>query len=142
MSLTNEQFMEAIAASREMDERLTKLFGFSPATSNHYGRINIYNVEINRKTTDERLLDIRAKYVNWKTGILKIFAEYGFEPEYNHLCEMFRSDPMFGTLEFLEIPVDIEKSPEAYRDAIVGYLRANNLIADEKGIKDLPEKKI
>ena len=126
MSLNLEQFLAACERAREMDERLTKLFGFSPATSNHYGRINIYNVEINRKTTDERLLDIRAKYVNWKTGILKIFAEYGFEPEYNQLCEMFRSDPMFGTLMFLGIPVDIEKSPEDYRRAIVEYLREKN----------------
>ena len=126
MSLNSEQFLAACERARKMEERLTRLFGFSPATSNHYGIINMYNVVISSKTTDEELIDIRAKYVNWKTGILKIFAEYGFEPEYKQLCEMFRSDIMFGTLEFLRIPVDIEKSPEDYRHAIVEYLREKN----------------
>ena len=127
MSLNNEQLLAAMRRSEEMEKRLVKLFGFSPAASNHYGKINIYNVNIDSKTTDEELVAIREKYAKWKTGILNILEEYGFKPGLGQLSTMFRSDPMFGTLSFLSIPVDIESSPENYRPAIMEYLRENKI---------------
>ena len=43
MSLSLDEFVEAQKAWEKMDERLNRLIGFNPATSNHYGVIQLYN---------------------------------------------------------------------------------------------------
>ena len=107
MSLTFEQFMAASKRWDEMEKRLVKLFGFNPATSNHYGTIQLYNQRINESTTEEEIMNIRTAYLQWKDNILSFFEKqnpnYGLE----QIEKLFRVDFMFGTLSFLEIPVDI-----------------------------------
>ena len=123
MSLfTDEQFAAAYRRKEEADARLTRLFGFSPAVSDHYGMIRIYNQKICRETSDEELLAIRGKYLLWKEGILAIFAENGIRAEIGWLDPLFSVDGMYGTLYFLGRAVDIHKSPEVHRPDIVAYL--------------------
>ena len=65
MSLSLEEFIEATNAWKKMAERLKRLIGFNPATSNHYGVIQLYNQRINLSTSDERITEIRSKYLEW-----------------------------------------------------------------------------
>ena len=81
MSLSFDEFLEAHRAWDEMDERLNKLIGFNPATSNHYGIIQLYNQPIDAKTSDEEIIKIRSAYLNWKNEIIAILSEYNlFQP--------------------------------------------------------------
>ncbi len=107
----------------EMEERLFGLFGFNPANSNHYGDILLYNKRICAQTKDEELLAIRAAFVAWREDILAIFREVGYRLEVEGLKGMFAVDPMFGTVTFLGIELDVYGGAEAYRGAIRRYLR-------------------
>ena len=66
MSLSFEGFLAAIEEWEKVNKRLNKLLGFNPSVSNHYGVIQIYNRRINSKTSDEEILKIRIKYLEWK----------------------------------------------------------------------------
>lgn len=123
MSLSLEEFANALIEWGEMEERLVKLFGFNPATSNHYGVIQLYNQRISANTPDEKIIEIRSKFLEWKDSILAIFAENGVVLNIDQLNQLFRVDGMYGTLYFLEIPVDIYDNGEAYRSAISTFLK-------------------
>ena len=118
MSLTLEGFEEATRVWHVMDERLTKLIGFNPATSNHYGIIQLYNHRINEATTDEEILKIRAAYLEWRNGIKAILVEMGLELDEEQFCKLFSVSTMYGTLSFLDIPVDVRRSMAAWHKDI------------------------
>lgn len=122
MSLTLEAFGEALRLRHVMDERLTKLIGFSPATGNHYGIIQLYNHHINEATTDEEILKIRAAYLEWRNGIKAILVEMGLELDEEQFCKLFSVSTMYGTLSFLDIPVDVRRSMAAWRKDIEAVL--------------------
>ena len=107
----------------EMEERLVKLFGFNPATSNHYGVIQLYNQRISANTPDEKIIEIRSKFLEWKDNILAIFAENGVVLNIDQLNKLFRVDGMYGTLYFLEIPVDIYSGMDDYCSRIPKFLK-------------------
>lgn len=122
MSLTFEQFMAASKRWDEMEKRLVKLFGFNPAISNHYGTIQLYNQRINESTTDEEIMNIRTAYLQWKDNILSFFEKQNPNYELEQIEKLFRVDSMFGTLSFLEIPVDIYGEMEQYYSRIQEFL--------------------
>ena len=122
MSLTFEQFMAASKRWDEMEKRLVKLFGFNPATSNHYGMIHLYNQRINESTTDEEIMNIRTAYLRWKENILSFFEKHNPNYGLEQIEKLFRVDFMFGTLSFLEIPVDIYGEMEQYYSRIQEFL--------------------
>ncbi len=122
MSLTTKQLLLAFEAWDRMEKRLINLFGFNPATSNHYGKIQLYNEIIDSETTDETIIEIRTKFLKWKEDIMAIFAEKQFYPNTKQLNGLFDVDPMYGTLFFLDEPVDINKSAEVYRERIFNLL--------------------
>jgi hypothetical protein len=102
---------------------LHRLIGFNPATSNHYGIIQLYNKRIDSSSSDERIIDIRTKFVKWREQILSIFAEKDFYPNTERFNNFFSFDGMFGTLYFLGKPVDIDSGAERYRKHIYDYLK-------------------
>ena len=63
MSLSFDEIAEVHRAWEEMDERLNKLIGFNPATSNHYGIIQLYNQRIDSNTTDEEIIKLMIKNI-------------------------------------------------------------------------------
>ena len=123
MSLSLDELIEARKAWEKMDNRLNRLLGFNPATSNHYGIIQLYNQQINDKTSDERIVEIRAKFLKWKEQILSIFAEVNFYPNPECFNNLFAIDGMYGTLYFLGEPVDINSNAEIHRKHIYDYLK-------------------
>lgn len=123
MSLSLDEFVEAKKAWEKMDERLHRLIGFNPATSNHYGIIQLYNQRINFSTSDERIIEIRAKFLKWKEQVLSIFAENKFYLNMERFNTLFTIDGMYGTLYFLGKPVDIDSGAERYRKHIYDYLK-------------------
>lgn len=122
MSLSLDEFVEAQKAWEKMDERLHRLIGFNPATSNHYGVIQLYNQRINLSTSDERIIEIRTKFLKWREQILSIFAENNFYPDTILFNKLFAVDGMYGTIHFLGIEVDIDSNVETYRRSIYNYL--------------------
>ncbi len=118
MSLNFEEFSAAIHAWHEMDERLNRLIGFNPATSNHYGQIKLYNQRISIKTTDEKIIMLRSDFLNWKREIWNVFKRYGVELDNEQFSEMFSVDYMFGTMKFLDIYLDVSNGVEKYEAAI------------------------
>lgn len=124
MSLSLEEFSEALKEWDEMEARLVKLFGFNPANGNHYGVIRLYNQRIGPKTPDESILEIRAKFLEWKDSILAIFAENGVVLSVDQMNALFRVDGMYGTLYFLEKPVDIYGDVDVYRPCISAFIHA------------------
>ena len=118
MSLSFDEIAEAHRAWEEMDERLNKLIGFNPATSNHYGIIQLYNQRIDSNTTDEEIIKIRSAYLSWKNDIIAILAEYNLFFEDDKFCELFSIDSMSGRLSFLDEEVDIYQSADVYRKII------------------------
>ena len=118
MSLSFDEIAEVHKAWEEMDERLNKLFGFNPATSNHYGIIQLYNQRIDANTTDEEIKNIRSAYLSWKNDIIAILAEYNLFFEDDKFCELFSVDSMSGRLSFLDKEVDIYQSAVVYREII------------------------
>lgn len=122
MSLSFDEFVEAQKAWNKMDERLNRLLGFNPATSNHYGIIQLYNHRIDLSTSDEKIIDIRTKFVKWQEQILSIFAEKDFYPNTERFNNLFSVDGMYGTLYFLGKSVDIDRDTAIYRKYIYHYL--------------------
>ena len=107
MSLSLDELIEAQKAWEKMDNRLNRLIGFNPATSNHYGIIQLYNQRINLSTSDERIIEIRSKYLEWKNKVLDVFAQNSVFYSTEELDKLFRVDYMYGTLYFLDSPVNI-----------------------------------
>lgn len=123
MSLSAEAFMQAHKEREEMRERLIRLLGIDPAYTDHYGIIRIYNRVINRKTTDEEILEIRKKYVKWKTDILAFLKERGYTPkDAKEFSSLFYRDPMFGTMRFLGVRLDIDKNVDEYIPKMLEFL--------------------
>ena len=118
MSLSFDEIAEAHRAWEEMDERLNRLLGFNPATSNHYGIIQLYNQRINDQTSDEEIMKIRSAYLSWKNDIIAILAEYNLFFEDDKLCVLFSIDSMSGRLSFLEEELDIYRSADVFREII------------------------
>lgn len=122
MSLSLEEFIEATNAWEKMDERLNGLIGFNPATSNHYGVIQLYNQRINLSTSDERITEIRSKYLEWKNKVLDVFAQNSVFYSTEELDKLFRVDHMYGTLYFLDSPVNIYGEFEPTSERIKRYI--------------------
>ena len=118
MSLSFDEIAEVHKAWEEMDERLNKLIGFNPATSNHYGIIQLYNQRIDSNTTDEEIIKIRSAYLSWKNDIIAILAEYNLFFKDDKFGELFSIDSMSGRLSFLDEEVDIYQSADVYRKII------------------------
>lgn len=118
MSLTFDEIAEVHRAWEEMDERLNKLIGFNPATSNHYGIIQLYNQPIDAKTSDEEIIKIRSAYLNWKNEIIAILSEYNLFFEDDKFCELFSVDSMSGRVTFLDVEVNIYRNADIYRETI------------------------
>lgn len=118
MSLSLDEFVEAHKAWDKMDERLNRLIGFNPATSNHYGKIQLYNHRINDQTSDEEIIKIRSEYLNWKNSIIAILSDFNLVFDEEEFCKLFSVDGMFGTLTFLGIVVDVHQNTEMYREAV------------------------
>ena len=119
MSLSFDEIAETMAVWNKMDERLTKLIGFNPATCNHYGIIQLYNQRIDPQTSDVKILEIRSKYLEWRKQISDIFEENNLSPTAEEINRLFSVDCMFGTLYFLGIPVDIDGGADLYRPSIL-----------------------
>ena len=122
MSLSLEEFIETTNAWEKMDERLNRLIGFNPATSNHYGVIQLYNQRINLSTSDERIIEIRSKYLEWKNKVLDFFVQNSVFYSTEELNKLFRVDCMYGTLYFLDSPVDIYGEFEPTLERIKRYI--------------------
>lgn len=118
MSLSFDEIAEFHKAWEEMDERLNKLIAFNPATSNHYGAIQLYNQTINDQTSDEEINKIRSAYLNWKNDIMAILSEYDLIFDEEQFCKLFSVDGMFGTITFLGIALDIHQNADVYRATI------------------------
>ncbi len=123
MSLNFDEFIEAHRQWEEMDKRLNKLIGFNPATSNHYGTIQLYNNRINAKTTDKEILEIREKYVAWRKEILAFFRANNYDIIDDEFNKLFCYDPMFGTITFLDTKLDLSKEIEFYHIIIENYIK-------------------
>ena len=122
MSLSLDEFVEAHKAWEKMDERLNRLIGFNPATSNHYGVIQLYNQRIDLSTSDERIIEIRSKYLEWKNKVLDVFVQNSIFYSTEELDKLFRVDYMYGTLYFLDSPVDIYGEFEPTLERIKRYI--------------------
>ncbi|HOK82455.1 MAG TPA: hypothetical protein PLS05_06930 [Clostridia bacterium] len=122
MSLTFDEIAEVHRAWEDMDERLNRLIGFNPATSNHYGVIQLYNQRINLSTSDERIIEIRSKYLEWKNKVLDVFVRNSVFYSTEELNKLFRVDCMYGTLYFLGSPVDIYGEFEPTLERIKRYI--------------------
>ncbi len=126
MSLTLEQFDAAYKQWKKMNARLTKLIGFNPATSNHYGRIQLYNHYVSDKTTDEEILALRAQFVQWRTAIFAFFHEKEYAMNDETFDTLFSFDPMCGTIMFLGEMLDLSKEMEFYYTLIENYIKESN----------------
>ena len=122
MSLSLEEFIKANEAWEKMEERLNRLIGFNPATSNHYGVIQLYNQRINLSTSDERIIEIRSKYLEWKNKVLDVFVQNSVFYSTEEFDKLFREDYMYGTLYFLDSPVDIYGEFEPTLERIKRYI--------------------
>ena len=122
MSLSLDEFVEAHKAWEKMDERLNRLIGFNPATSNHYGIIQLYNQRIDLSTSDERIIEIRSKYLEWKNKVLDVFVQNSVFYSTEELDKLFRVDYMYGTLYFLDSPVNIYGEFEPTLERIKRYI--------------------
>ena len=122
MSLSLEEFIKANEAWEKMEERLNRLIGSNPATSNHYGIIQLYNQRINLSTSDERIIEIRSKYLEWENKVLDVFVQNSVFYSTEELNKLFRVDCMYGTLYFLDSPVDIYGEFEPTLERIKRYI--------------------
>ena len=122
MSLSLDEFVESQKAWEKMDERLNRIIGFNPATSNHYGVIQLYNQRIDLSTSDERIIEIRSKYLEWKNKVLDVFVQNSVFYSMEELNKLFRVDCMYGTLYFLDSPVDIYGEFESTLERIKRYI--------------------
>ena len=131
MSLSFDEFVEAHKAWEKMDNRLNRLLGFNPATSNHYGIIQLYNQRINDQTSDEEIMKIRSGFLNWKNNIFAIFSKFNLALDDEQLSKLFSVDGMFGTLTFLGVAVDIQQNTDVY------YETVERLLDDQTPINQL-----
>ncbi len=122
MSLTTEEYLEAHKLWAEMDKRLKRLIGFNPATSNHYGKIQLYNHRINHQTSDAEILKLHEKYLCWQVDIFQIFEDNNITLTDEQFNKLFSYDGMFGTISFLGKVLDISKDMEYYRELVEGYI--------------------
>ena len=122
MSLSLEAFIKANEDWEKMEERLNRLIGFNPATGNHYGVIQLYNQRIDLSTSDERIIEIRSKYLEWKNKVLDVFVQNSVFYSTEELNKLFRVDCMYGTLYFLDSPVDIYGEFEPTLERIKRYI--------------------
>ena len=127
MSLSLDEFAEAHKAWAKMDERLNRLIGFNPATSNHYGVIQLYNQRINLSTSDERIIEIRSKYLEWKNKVLDVFVQNSVFYSTEELDKLFRVDHMYGILYFLDSPVNIYGEFEPTLERIKRYIEKEHM---------------
>ena len=118
MSLSFDEIVEVHREWAEMDERLNKLIGFNPATSNHYGIIQLYNQRIDANTSDNEIIKIRTDYLNWKKEIVAILYENDLVFDDEQFNKLFSVDGMYGTLTFLGVAVDIHQKTDVYRDTV------------------------
>ena len=118
MSLSLEALHEADKAWRQMSNRLFDLLGFVPASSDHYGIIRMYNIEIGSKTSDEELLKINSDFLKWKEEIIGMFAEKKIVLDKKLWEAMSSDDLMFGMTYFLGIAVDIYSGVDKYREVL------------------------
>ena len=132
MSLTLEELSEAYKEWSEIEKRLVRLMGFSPATSNHYGRIRMYNQCINSKTSDEELLRIRSAFLKWKKDIVELLEERGIIVDDVLWNRLFSLDCMYGELSFLNVEVDIYSNVDKYRIALDDILNAQEPLEGDK----------
>lgn len=122
MSLSFDEFVEAHKTWEKMDNRLNRLLGFNPATSNHYGIIQLYNQRINDQTSDEEIMKIRSGFLNWKNNIIAIFSKFNLALDDEQLSKLFSVDWMFGTLTFLGTAVDIQQNTDVYYETVESLL--------------------
>ena len=123
MSLTLEGFIAASERFDEMEKRLERLFGFSPATSDHYGRIHMYGEVIDGRTTDEMLCDLRRRYLEWKRDLLALFAECGAPISNEELREYIHPDVMWGGLTLFGDFIKIDRGVEPHRERIEKFAK-------------------
>ena len=128
MSLNHKQFMEACREWEEMDKRLIKLIGFNPATSNHYGLINLYNNHINKNTTDKEILEIQVKYVEWRKEILAFFKDNGYDLGKEEFSKLFSVVGLFGRVTFLDEVLDLDKETKYYFPLIESYIKKKTIL--------------
>ena len=131
MSLSFDEFVEAHKAWEKMDNRLNRLLGFNPATSNHYGIIQLYNQRINDQTSDEEIMKIRSDFLNWKNNIIAIFSKFYLALDDEQFNKLFSVDGMFGTLTFFGVTVDIQQNTDVY------YETVERLLDDQTPINQL-----
>ena len=131
MSLSCDEFVEAHKAWEKLDNRLNRLLGFNPATSNQYGIIQLYNQRINDQTSDEEIMKIRSGFLNWKNNIIAIFSKFNLALDDEQLSKLFSVDGMFGTLTFLGTAVDIQQNTDVY------YETVERLLDDQTPINQL-----
>ena len=134
MSLSFEEFEKALRRSRIVGERLQKLIGFNPSTSNHYGRIQLYNHYIDENTSDEEILRLRRDYLKWRGEVIAFFEDNGHPIDDDELGSLFSQSFMYGTVDFLGIPLDIYAGIEPYRKKITE--RINNVTEYERNTKN------
>ena len=130
MSLSFDEMAETMIIWNNMDERLTKLIGFNPATCNHYGIIQLYNQRIDPQTSDGKILEIRSKYLEWRKQISDAFEENNLSFAAEEINRFFSVDSMFGTLYFLGIPVDIDGGADLYRPSILKLINDQSYKTD------------
>ncbi len=123
MSLTLEAMAAADRRFRNMSERLRGLFGYNPATMDHYGIIRFYNQMISEKTTDEELCVIRNDYLAWYDKILAFFEENGYHLEKEELDHLFTIEFMNGYRCFMGIVVKPPAGTAPYEESIKAYIR-------------------
>ena len=134
MSLSFDEMAEALRSGRVMAKRLTRLIGFDPSTSNHYGIRQLYNHRIDEKTTDEQILRLRRDYLKWRGEVIAFFEDNSHPIDDDELGSLFSQSFMYGTVYFLGIPLDIYAGIEPYRKKITE--RINNVTEYERNTKN------
>lgn len=127
MSLTFKEFRKAVQRYEEMDERLKRLFGFNPSNGDHYGRIHLYNNVIHADTTDEEILELRAKFVRWREQVLAVFRQKNPEFTNEQVGALFSCDNMCGILKFLGTPLDLDGDIDFYRGIVENYIETGRI---------------
>ena len=122
MSLDLDGFVRVSKECRAVEKRLTDLIGFNPTTCDHYGVIRLYNHRITSRTSDEEILAVRKRYLEWRERVRSFFTEIGYPIEEELFFKLFSADTMWGTLKFLDIPVDVDGDISVYREAIISSI--------------------
>ena len=126
MSLTLNEMAEVYRANRILSERLTRLIGFDPSTSNHYGTRHLYNYRIDAKTTDDQILKLRRDYLRWRGEVIAFFDEHGHTVDDDEFDTLFSVSFMYGIIDFLGIRLDIYAGIEPYREKMLEIINKQN----------------